>query len=250
MLLPGFVDRIVRVGDTVRRPAERWTPTTAALLSHYETVGLGLTPRHLGYDDQGREMLTWLTGDTVNERTLDPVALGRAVRQLHDAGETFRPGDDAPWQWAVGPARDGQVYCHNDLGPWNVLGSDTAVTGFIDFDTAAPADPLWELADLAYRFGPLYSSTFLARFDWHPTLAARADRIVAIADGYGLPARRRRALAERLVPNLQRHVDRLTARARAATGASARVAADGARVDAEALRWLSCHADDLLPLIG
>jgi hypothetical protein len=40
-----------------------------ALLRHLEDVGFDDAPRALGFDNQGREMLTYLPGDTVGDRT-------------------------------------------------------------------------------------------------------------------------------------------------------------------------------------
>ena len=41
---------MVRVGDTVRRPAGPWTPAVDALLRHLEDVGFPGAPRALGRD--------------------------------------------------------------------------------------------------------------------------------------------------------------------------------------------------------
>src|SRR5947209_10429997 len=105
----------VRVGDEVRRPAQPWTATVHALLRHLEDVGFVGAPRALGFDgatgalgldDQGRERLTFLPGQTVGEtspwpdwvRSDDALRqVGEWLRRLHDATETFRPSDDAVW---------------------------------------------------------------------------------------------------------------------------------------------------------
>ena len=244
-VLPGFVDRIVRVGDTVRRPSGWWTPATAALLQHYERVGFGLAPRHLGFDSRGREIVSFISGCTVNERTIDTAVLGAAVRRLHDAGRGFTPPTGTQWQDGTAAARADEVYCHNDLGPWNILGTDAEVTAFIDFDHVAPKQPVWELADLTYRFGPLYADDFLAGFDWHPSIRDRASRIAALLRGYGRSRVEVEALLSVLVPNLQRHVVRLLARAEASRGRASQVAREGADVDAAACAWTKEHLRDL-----
>jgi hypothetical protein len=48
----------VRVGDAVRRPAGASRAAIRDLLLHLESVGFDGAPRHLGTDDQGREVLT------------------------------------------------------------------------------------------------------------------------------------------------------------------------------------------------
>lgn len=240
-MLPGFIDRIVRVADTVRRPAEPWTPAVAALLQHYEQEGFALAPRHLGYDAEGRQVLSFMAGGTINERTVDPLVLGSAVRRLHDAGQDFVMPAGTCWHNGTRSVGEGEVLCHNDLGPWNILGTDDEVSAFIDFDTVAPKNPKWELADLAYRFGPLYPDDFLARFDWHPTIGDRASRIVALLDGYGWPRSRRQEVVAVLVDNLQQHVDRLIARAGLLEGRAGQVNRDGAAVDAASRDWTAEH---------
>jgi hypothetical protein len=61
-LYGGLVDRAVRIGATVRRPAGPWTPTVHALLDHLESHGF-LAPRARGIDEDGREILSYLEGD-------------------------------------------------------------------------------------------------------------------------------------------------------------------------------------------
>ena len=41
---------ITRIGDTVHRPFERWTPAVHELLRYLEAVGFDATPRVLGID--------------------------------------------------------------------------------------------------------------------------------------------------------------------------------------------------------
>src|SRR6202012_3453231 len=57
----------VRVGDEVRRPAQPWTATVHSVLRRLEAVGFVGAPRARGFDDQGRERLTFLYGQTLGE---------------------------------------------------------------------------------------------------------------------------------------------------------------------------------------
>ncbi|GAA4203412.1 hypothetical protein [Actinocatenispora rupis] len=51
--------RVVRIGDTVRRPWRPWTPTVHALLDHLRAVGFRYAPRAFGADREGREVLAY-----------------------------------------------------------------------------------------------------------------------------------------------------------------------------------------------
>jgi hypothetical protein len=59
----GNVSTVVRIADTVRRGTGPWTPAVHALLRYLEEVGFDGAPRVRGIDEQGREILTYLSGD-------------------------------------------------------------------------------------------------------------------------------------------------------------------------------------------
>jgi hypothetical protein len=54
--------RVVRVGDTVRRPMYPSSPSVHLLLQHLESVGFSSAPRLLGIDEEGREVLSFVEG--------------------------------------------------------------------------------------------------------------------------------------------------------------------------------------------
>ena len=82
---------VVRVGDTVRRAVGPHTPLVHALLHHFEAVGFDGAPRALGFDERGREVLSYVEGTAA----LAPIprgddvlaALARLLRRMHDAQE-------------------------------------------------------------------------------------------------------------------------------------------------------------------
>ena len=81
---------VVRVGDTVRRPAGPWTPAVHALLSHLHDVGFHGAPRPLGIDELGREVLTFIPGTVAwpdHSQLLDGDSQLRRVARV-----TPRPG--------------------------------------------------------------------------------------------------------------------------------------------------------------
>jgi hypothetical protein len=127
----GNISEVVRVGDTVRRTAGPWTPAIHALLGHLAARGFEAAPRALGFDEHGREMLTYLPGRSGSAeldglRSNDVlVAVARLVRRYHDTIGDFQPPPDAAWRFTVGAPRTGDVICHNDLGPWNFIFDST-----------------------------------------------------------------------------------------------------------------------------
>jgi Ser/Thr protein kinase RdoA (MazF antagonist) len=62
---------VVRVGDTVRKPAGFWTPAVEALLAFLEARGFSGAPRALGRDDRGRQVLEYVA-DLVCHHDLAP----------------------------------------------------------------------------------------------------------------------------------------------------------------------------------
>jgi hypothetical protein len=180
---------VVRVGDTVRRPAGPWTPAVHALLTHLHDVGFHDAPRPLGIDELGREVLTFIPGTVAwpghfglldGDSQLRRAA--RLIREFHDAVSGFRAPPGARWQVLM-PADGEEIIAHHDLAPWNLVIGERQ-WAFIDWDTAAPGTRLWDLAYAMHGFAPLSANPAVQRED-----AGRRLRL--IADAYGLTERER-----------------------------------------------------------
>jgi Phosphotransferase enzyme family len=180
--LPGgnMTGGVVRVGDTVRRPAGPWTPAVHALLDHLRAVGFRGAPRAHGLDDQGREVLDFVPGTVpYDERfgLLDPDdrlhRVGRLIRDFHDAVSDFAPPPDARWQSLV-PTDGDEIIAHHDLAPWNLVVGDRWT--FIDWDVAGPGTRMGDLAYAMHGFVPLTPSTDPER---------AGHRVRVLADAYG-----------------------------------------------------------------
>ncbi|HEV7720867.1 MAG TPA: phosphotransferase [Iamia sp.] len=185
---------LVRVGDTVRRPAGRWTPAVHALLTHLHDVGFDGAPRSLGLDERGRHVVEWIDGAVTHPYEPGPslVEVGRLARRLHDATAEFVAPADAVWGTVIPPDGD-ELVVHHDLASWNLVhGADRVV--LIDWDAAGPGTGLWDLAWAAISFADL-----------------APVGVRALADGYGLDEGDRRALADLLPRRAQGMVDRLRA---------------------------------------
>lgn len=173
----GFVTRVVRVGDTVRRvPAER-SGFVHELLEHLRERSWPGAPRFLGLDEQGREVLSFLPGhvawrpeDAIAVRTLDALrGVARLVRELHDltAGTPL--------------AGASEVVCHNDLAPKNTVYRDSGAgplpVAFIDWDLAGPGERIHDLAHVCWQYLDLGPG-------WTDAVAA-GETLREIADAYG-----------------------------------------------------------------
>jgi Ser/Thr protein kinase RdoA (MazF antagonist) len=192
---------VVRVGDTVRRPAGPWTPAVHALLAHLHDAGFDGAPRPLGIDEHGREVLTFIPGTVAwpdHFHLLDGDAplrrAARLIREFHDAVAGFRPPPGARWQVLM-PGDGDEIIAHCDLAPWNLVIGERR-WAFIDWDTAAPGTRLWDLAYAVHGFVPLSADPAVQRAD-----AARRLRL--IADAYDLTERQRRDLVPLLARRTQ-----------------------------------------------
>jgi Phosphotransferase enzyme family len=171
---------VVRVGDTVRRPAGPWTPAVHALLTHLHDAGFRGAPRPLGLDDAGREVLAFIPGTVPWPEHFDLLDAGpqlrrvaRLIREFHDAAAGFTPPPGARWQ-ALTPAEGAEIIAHHDLAPWNLV-AGTGQWAFIDWDTAAPGTRLWDLAYAVHGFVPLSADPALQRADAEARLRLMAD---------------------------------------------------------------------------
>ncbi len=175
----GNVNSVVRVGDTVRRPPS--SAFTRELLGLFERHGWRGSPRFMGVDELGREILSFVDGhvawddeqppDVTSDQSLAAVA--ELVREFHDltAGTAM--------------AGEHEVVCHNDLSPKNTVYRDLGLglrpVAIIDWDIAAPGARIHDVAHVCWQYvglGPTVSD-----------VASAARRVRLICDAYGLTDR-------------------------------------------------------------
>lgn len=177
--------RIVRVGNTVRRPTLPWSEDVHRLLERLEAVDFPYSPRFLGLDDQGREVLTFIDGVCGSDRLSQGAEEGAEVWAMVASDEGLRRF--ARLLRTFHDAIDGQV-CHNDFGPWNVVWREGHPVGIIDWDFAAPGEPIRDVAYALEWAVPFCDDAECMRWRRFEAPPDRMHRIAVFADAYGLPS--------------------------------------------------------------
>ncbi len=183
--------RVRIVGDRVFRPAYWWTPAVHALLEHLHSVGFDRVPRPLGIV-AGEEILSYLPGDSGADgwaRVVPEAGLrnfARLLRDFHQATAGFVAPPGIQWALAEGSAGPGEVICHGDFGPWNVVWDGLEPVGLVDFDNAGPADPLADVAYALVYTAPFRDDEGAIRWQGFDRVPDRARRLELFAEEYGL----------------------------------------------------------------
>jgi phosphotransferase family enzyme len=219
-LAGGDMNLVVRVGDTVRRPPE--PPEVVELLQWYERVGFDGAPRFLGYDEQGREMLSFVEGEpgfAPVPSSDDVVAeLGRLLRRAHDAQEGFAPA--------------GLVVGHCDLFWTNVIFRGGLPVALIDWELARPVTRTLEVALAATYWAGIRTDEQLV--EWGIPRERRGERLRILCDAYGLEALERESLFDHLIAYRRERIERGLWRG-----------ATPIEVIRENLAWTEAHAAEL-----
>ena len=199
-LVGGTANRglVIRVGDTVLRPAAPCRRATHALLGHLAEVGFDGAPRVLAAGPF-TETLTYIDGhaavpplgeDTLTDSAL--VSIADLVRRYHLAAASFDPSG-YQWPWPI-PARfrTGLV-SHNDVHPANLVFRDGRAVALIDFDLAGPGSAIWDFTAAARYWAPLQDERDIT--DSRRGRALERFRILLHASGLRRADRRRVAEA-------------------------------------------------------
>lgn len=261
-------DGVVRVGRTVRRPHQPQSLAVAAYLDHLEQVGFDGSPRYLGRDAAGRDVLTYLDGAVpgdppepwaADDRLLESVAV--LLRRLHEASAGYAAdrGFSAPlgsvWRRdlvvvpGLPPEPAPELVAHLDVTPQNVVVRKGSAVGLIDFDLAGPTTRLLDVYNTAMHWVPLRPPADLWP-GWQGVDQPRRLRLVA--DAYGLSEGQRRAMPDLAIARCDITWARMKASAEQLGGGWARMWEEGVgdRIR-ERRAWLVETRDELLAaLVG
>lgn len=246
------VGKVVRVGDTVRRPAGPHSHAVHVLLEHLERVGFDGAPRFVGIDERGRTVLTYVHGDVA----VPPypgwaagaellVSVAELQRRYHDAVRSFTAPPGATWNatLAAGGTGAALVVGHNDLCLENVVCRDGRAAAFIDFDFAAPVDPLWDVAIALRHWAPVRDP---ADLDEARAEVDQCARYRAYCEVYGVPDQDRGRLVAMGLQFLDQAHVKMRERAEAGQPGYVEAWRNGyAAQNRRSHAWLSANADEL-----
>lgn len=197
--------QVVRRGDHVIRQSGVWTPSVHGLLLHLETQGFESAPRIVGsgFDADGREVLTYIEGESIHPHVFDDramIAIGVMLRKLHEATSNFQMPPNSIWRdW---PARklefSHQVIGHCDFAPWNLITRNGLPVALIDWENAGPVDMLVELGQVCWLNAQLCDDDVANRAHL-PSAAIRARQMRLIVDAYELPKKDRVNLLDAMI---------------------------------------------------
>jgi len=194
-LTGGNVSAVYKKGNYVYRSQKENSKNVQRLLRHLEVKQLSGVPRFIGIDEQGREILTYLPGETADyplkayvwqDDVLDDVA--RLMRKYHDATVDFDVSPD--WAPLLNTPSPHEVMCHNDFAVYNTIFEDQKLSGVIDFDLAAPGPRAWDIVYALYTFVPLSSRRqapdgFVLDYSPEQDDASFSERVSRFLDAYG-----------------------------------------------------------------
>lgn len=249
---------VVRIGDTVRRPHQPQSLAVAAYLDHLEKAGFDGSPRFLGRDAQGRDVLTYVGGDVASDPPEEWAAddallasVARLLHRIHDASAGFEAPPGSIWRRDLvtvtvpEPEWTPELITHLDVTPQNVVVRDGVAAALIDFDLAGSSTRLLDAYNTAMHWVPLRAPE-----DVWPTWRGKIDqaaRLRIFADAYGLSAVDRLKLPDLGVERAGLTWQRMKASAEQLGGGWRRMWDEG--VGDQILRrrdWLTSHRQELI----
>ncbi len=182
---------IVRIGNTVHRPANYWTPAVHGVLNYLESVNFPYSPRVLGFDDKGREVLSFIEGESGKEgwykiHSDDGLrAFAKLLRSYHDAIAGYRPPEDVEWAYSPSTFLPGEIICHGDFGPWNIAWQDGKPAGILDWDLVLPAKPEYDIFYALEYAAPFRDDEMTLKWHHFTKVPDRKHRVQVFLEAYG-----------------------------------------------------------------
>lgn len=215
----GRQNQIIRIGDCVHRPIGQWTHQVHRLLNHLRKKAFYFAPEPLGFDVEGREVVSFIKGEVSNyplsvnaSSTEALISAAHMLRNFHDASQSFLAGLTCCQStcWQLPPRYPQEVICHGDFAPYNVVLDGKEAIGIIDFDTCHPGPRSWDIAYALYRWCPFTNPN---NKDGFGSIEDQIVRARLFCKAYGMLNEQRGGLASLIIERLQVLIDFLLVQA-------------------------------------
>jgi Ser/Thr protein kinase RdoA (MazF antagonist) len=238
-------------GGVVTRPAGTWSPTVHTFLRHLRSRGLTCVPEPISVDGEV-ERLVAIEGDAGadgwahqhSDAGLRSAA--RLLRAVHDASLDWVPPRDAVFRSPEVESESESVWCHGDVGPWNMVWHGDEAIGLIDWDFLHRGPRLDDVAYALRWFTPARDDENALAWHHFPTVPDRAHRVRVLLDTYGaLPPF---DVAEAIAARMETTMAQELGLAQAGVEPQRTWVAQGSQEWAAAeARWVREHAHLLMP---
>jgi aminoglycoside phosphotransferase (APT) family kinase protein len=235
----------------VTRPASAWTPTVHAFLRYLRGRGLTCVPEPIAVEGDV-ERLVVIEGDAGGDSWAHQHSeagvrsAARLLRRIHDASIGWVPPSDAVFCAShVGFAVQ-TVWCHGDVGPWNMVWRGDEAVGLFDWDFLHRGPRLDDVAYALQWFAPARNDELALTWHHFPTVPDRSARVRAFLEAYGgLPPFN---VAETIATRMEATMALELSLAKAGVEPQRTWVAEGSQESAAAeARWVRKHASLLTP---
>lgn len=186
-------DRVVRrIGPVVRYAREPWTESVHGLLAYLGERGFSEAPRPVALTDD-HEDLSYIAGASGEEAwTLVATdsavaAVAQLLRRYHDIVADWSPAEPPRWyDGQTGTGGPGEIVCHGDPGPWNLVWRDGELVGLIDWEYATVGTRRTDIAYALHFLAPFRDRSYWQGVLGMPRRPRRRHRMAVFADAYGI----------------------------------------------------------------
>lgn len=109
------------------------------------------------------------------------------LRKYHDAVKDFKPPKDLEWANGAMGLKPGEIICHGDFGPWNIVWQGDDPVGIVDWDFAHPAKPQYDILYALEYSAPFCDDETALKWRGFKTPPDRKHRIGVFMKAYGAP---------------------------------------------------------------